>query len=120
MNVRYARIAAVLWTLLILAGIIMPSQSLPRGPSLGIDKLIHFGLFFVFSILWMQAGSSPYLPLLVLGGGLLYGIGTEYLQGVLPVARTPDPVDAAVNTAGTLMGIASHWCWSYRTQPEDK
>jgi VanZ family protein len=119
MNSHYTWIAAIVWTVAILVGIIIPDQSLPQGPDMGIDKLVHFGLFFVFSVLWMEAGSSKYLPLWVLGGGLLYGLSTEYLQGLLPVARTPDPIDALINAAGTLAGTASHWYWNRRTLPDD-
>jgi len=37
--------------------------------------------------------------------GLMYGIGTEIYQGMLPWERTPDPMDAIANILGLLTAI---------------
>lgn len=120
MNRKLAWTAAVVWTVTILIAIVVPAPSLPQNSATGLDKLVHFALFLVFSLLWMYAGTGKLLPLWVLLGGLIYGIGTEYMQGFLPVARTPDPVDAAINAAGTIIGISAYYLWQRQRIPDTK
>ncbi|MEM8484196.1 MAG: VanZ family protein [Bacteroidota bacterium] len=104
---RYA--LAIGWTLLILAGCSIPGNDIP---DVGFDlfeqdKLIHFTFFLVYGLLWSRA-----LPDTVPGkfawvgiSGILYGVGTEIYQGMLPWDRTPDPMDAMANMTGLLIAI---------------
>lgn len=114
MNSKFAWTAAVVWTAAILVALVIPAPAVPQDSTVGFDKLIHFALFLIFSILWMYAGTGKYLPVWVLLGGLAYGIGTEYAQDFLPIARTPDPMDAAVNAAGTIVGISVYFLWDWQ------
>ena len=107
MPTRY--LYAIGWTLLILAGCSIPGNDIP---DIGFDlfegdKLIHFTFFLVFGWLWSKAlperlpGKIFWVGLV----GLLYGVGTEIYQGMLPWDRTPDPMDAIANMLGLFMSI---------------
>ena len=104
---RYA--LAVGWTLLILIGCSIPGNDIPN---IGFDlfeedKLIHFTFFLVYGLLWARAlpnklpGKFAWVGI----SGILYGVGTEIYQGMLPWERTPDPLDAMANMAGLLVAI---------------
>lgn len=117
LSTRHYRWLAALWTVGIVAACSIPAASLtPLGPALSADKVIHFGLFVVFGVLWMRAlGPSPKeetalrrRALWVLGGGLLLAVGTEVYQHVLPLQRLGDPYDALANGAGLLVSVAGY------------
>lgn len=98
---------AVLWTAAILIALGWPSSGLPTLQIEGIDKVVHFGLFFVFALVWMVAlplrpGPRTWTVLLV---GILFAIGTEVYQGILPTDRSPDVWDVVADVFGLCMGI---------------
>lgn len=107
---------ATLWTGTIVLALSVPTASLEAArPALGIDKIIHGGLFLVFGVLWMR-GLCPPSPertatrfrrqggwLLLLGG--LFAAGSEVYQQALPVRRVADPYDALADAVGLLFGI---------------
>ena len=102
-------VLAIGWTLLILAGCSIPGSEIPDiGFSLfEEDKLVHFTFFSMFSWLWSRA-LPDHLPgkMMWIGVvGVLYSVGTELYQGMLPWERTPDPIDAIANILGLLTGI---------------
>ncbi len=66
------------------------------------DKFMHIVIFMPFAVLWIFAGRRP---LWVIIAGLLYGILIEVIQGVLPINRSADVVDAVADFAGTLIGV---------------
>lgn len=109
---RIARFLAVAWTLGILVLMAIPQPEIPRSSELPVDKVAHFGAFFLFAWLWMRAGSGTRTWIWVLAGGLTYGIGTEFVQDFLPVDRYPDPFDAAANASGVLVGTGLEMMWS--------
>lgn len=94
---------AVLWTLGILLACSLPGESLPSVGLFAFDKLIHFGLFAGFGVLWCWA--LPGRTTRVLLFGLAYAVLTEVYQGFLPFERTPDPYDALANALGLLTAI---------------
>lgn len=114
-STRRDRWLALSWTIAIVAACSIPAPSLTSiGPALSADKAIHFGLFAVFGALWMRAlrpsssGASRPLrrrALYVLGGGLLFAVGTEVYQHVLPLRRTGDPYDALANGGGLFISV---------------
>jgi VanZ family protein len=56
-------------------------------------------------------GRRAGLPVVGLAIGLVtYAVGSEVLQGALPIGRSPDAVDAVVDTVGIAVGfIAARW-----------
>ena len=100
---------AIGWTLLILAGCSIPGQDLPdiQFDLFEEDKLIHFTFFAVYGWLWSQAlpKTLPSKFAWVGISGIVYGVGTELYQGMLPWERTPDPMDAIANILGLLVAI---------------
>lgn len=95
---------AVGWTLMILALCTVPGVDLPLQ-GISLDKLVHLLLFIGFGFLWLRATDHPWKYLWVLLGGIAFGVGTEFYQGLLPWERTPDPYDALANVVGTLVGL---------------
>lgn len=112
-------VLAILWTLIILAGLLAPGDYFPSG-AFSFDKLIHFALFAGFAGLWMIAlsGTLPRASLYVFLLGLAYGILTEVGQAMTDGGRSGDPYDALANTLGVLTGVAAYLAWR-RLTPDD-
>ena len=75
------------------------------------DKLVHFGLFAVASVLWLRArpaGASPRAwRMKVLATGLALAVGTELTQGLPIIARDPDPLAALADAVGVVAAIGA-------------
>lgn len=110
---------AVLWTAGIVAACSIPAATLtPLGPALSADKVIHFGLFAAFGVLWMRVlcppgeEAAPALRrrqvLRVLGGGTAFAVGTEVYQHLLPLQRVGDPYDALANGIGLFLSVVAY------------
>jgi len=84
-----------------------PQSATPSTLPPGTDKVIHMALFAALAWTGRRAG----LPVVGLAIGLVtYAVGSEVLQGALPIGRSPDAVDAVVDTAGIAVGfIAARW-----------
>jgi VanZ family protein len=100
-------IPALVWTAAILIALGWPASGLPSIQIEHVDKIVHFGLFFVFAFLWMIA-----LPLrpgprtwVVLITGVLFAIGTELYQGIIPSDRSASLWDVVADVFGLCMGI---------------
>jgi VanZ family protein len=106
-SARLARVLAICWTLLILAGLSIPGSELPDVSVLRFDKLVHFGIFFVLGLLWMHALPAPPArrALWVVLAGALYAVATELIQGMLPFDRQPDPLDVVADVAGLVVAV---------------
>ncbi len=103
---RWNLVAAVGWTIVILALSTIPAPDLPTGRIPGVDKVAHFILFAAFGWLWIRsfvANVDRRFKQVVLAG-LAYAVLTELYQGVLPFGREPDAWDAVANSAGLLAG----------------
>lgn len=112
MNRTLSLSLAAFWTVGILVMVAIPPPEVPQSPDIQLDKVAHFGAFFLFAWLWMAAGTTPRTWLWVLITGLIYATGTEFIQDLLPVARHPDPIDALANAGGVLSGIYLHQLWA--------
>ncbi len=94
---------AWLWTFLILVLCTLPGKKLPEGPPIShFDKLVHIGLFIVWTLLWCLA--RPRHRYLIIAAGIMYGIFLEYYQQWLPFDRSFDWWDALADAAGVAAG----------------
>ena len=74
-----------------------------------LDKVMHFGAYFVLTVFWMFAlknGSKQLIrSLLVAIGLILLGIILEVVQGVFTTYRTFDWWDVLANSLGVVVAI---------------
>lgn len=115
---------AAIATLMMLTLILWPKAWLPRseqGPMLlpHVDKLIHFSLFSICSLLWLVAGGRRLAPL-VFAIGLLLAVGTEFLQGLPMIQRDPDPLDALADICGLVVSFGLWWPFRERERGAEK
>ncbi len=82
--------------------LLFPGSDLPNTGPEGLDKLIHLGMFYLFSSLWMRA--YPRRKRYVLGLGLALAVGSEILQGLLPLHRSAEGLDLLADVIGLLLG----------------
>lgn len=106
---------AWLCTVLLVTLCLLPRQLTPEGPSGSLslrvphlDKAAHATMFLAFGLLWARVALPSRQVRLVLLAGLLLAVGTELAQGLPPVDRDPDLLDALADVAGLLAGIASY------------
>ena len=93
--------AVVLASLVVLFA---PASATPSALPPGVDKVVHLALFVALACTGRRAG----LPVVGLAAGLVaYAVGSEVLQGVLPLGRTADPLDAAVDVVGVALGLVA-------------
>jgi VanZ family protein len=80
-----------------------------------MDKLVHLALFAALALTGRRAGLPP-VGLTV--GLVVYAGLSEVLQGVLPLGRTADPLDALTDVLGVAVGlVVARWTAS-RTAAE--
>ena len=76
-----------------------------------LDKVIHFGMFFGFTILWARAKPTPLSGnkwnLAVLGASAALAAATELAQGLPAVNRDPDVLDGLADLSGSFAAIGS-------------
>jgi hypothetical protein len=106
---------ATLWTLVILVLCWTPRQivqGLEEGPSWflllipNFDKLVHWGIFLVFSVLWLRTGTSTWRYAWVALGGLALAAITEIVQLLPAIRRDASMADALTDLIGTAIGLA--------------
>lgn len=105
---KIARSIAIVWTLLIFVGCLMPAHEIPKVDVPLIDKWTHFVMFAVFSFLWLCAkpGGDFKYTLIVLLVSIFLGCLIEYLQGTFTsLGRSPELMDAVADAVGGLLGI---------------
>lgn len=106
----------VLWTALIFVFSLYPSSGLPENPGIPhVDKLVHFFLYFVFSLLWMCFSSDIQIVerlsrlFLII---FLLTVATEVLQPILPINRTASIYDGLANFTGFFSAIGIYRTFS--------
>lgn len=86
-----------------LAVLFTPASGVPSGFP-GSDKLVHLAVFAALAL----TGRIADLPRGALLTGLLaHAVGSEVLQGLLPLGRAADPRDALADVVGIAAGWAS-------------
>ena len=94
-----------LWSVAVLVACSIPGDQLVTPPFelLSSDKLAHVVLFAGVGGLWTWA--RPDRVGLVLLGGVLFGVGIEVWQGLLPIGRSPEAADAVADAVGLVLGV---------------
>ena len=81
-----------------------PASATPSTLPPGVDKAVHLALFAALAWTGRRAG----LPVPALAVGLIaYAVGSEVLQGLLPIGRSPDPLDVVADTVGVAVGLVA-------------
>jgi hypothetical protein len=120
------QLPAILVALLIFTGSSIPGQSFPSWDIFKFDKVIHFGLFFVFCFFTHRAvmfqDRFPFLAKHHLAASILltilYGVIDEGHQAFVP-GRTPDVLDLLADSAGAGACAVIIWLW-LKYQPQAK
>ena len=107
----WKRTAAFFWSLVIVVLCSLPGETLPEVNVISADKLAHFGVFAIYSWLWMAASTAPFEQAAkrVIIPGLAFAGLMEVYQGILPIGRDPEVADVIANAAGLLGGV-----WAFR------
>lgn len=95
------------WLLLIFYGLFLPADSLPVNPFLNIphfDKMVHFGLFFIFCLLLfrpfkrLHVNFKFWAPFIA----LVFAAVLEWIQHYVSASRSSNLQDFAANMGGIL------------------
>jgi len=73
------------------------------------DKVLHFLAFFILTITFYWAIEAPrrlLLKVVFLVCSLVLGVGSEFLQALLPNDRLFDSLDIVANIAGSLLALS--------------
>ena len=98
------KIVAWLYTLIILVLFLYPFSSNSLS-TIYSDKLIHFFLFTVFTILWLHSYANKYNYILMLILIVLFSVFVELLQFLSPFGRTFSLLDILSNMFGIIFGF---------------
>lgn len=74
-----------------------------RVPNL--DKVVHWGIFVVFAVLWLRVGSSRWRFATVAVAGLALAVLTELGQRLPAVGRDATVGDAVTDMIGVAIGL---------------
>ena len=108
MDRRYISKITVYYTLFLIIVSLIPVQDLnfPKFQLFGIDKLLHFVMYFSLTILWCLSSkhfySSNFKLLLFV---IFFGFILEIFQHILPFGRYFDLGDLLANSLGVIFGI---------------
>ena len=87
-------------------------QGLVKTSISNLDKVVHFGIYFIFTLVWVAYFSGLELKKIILKEVLkastlafFVGISIELLQEFLRKARSGDVYDVLANCLGILMAV---------------
>lgn len=109
---RVSMILAILWTTAIMAMCWVPMSLFGSGDDPGhglldipyFDKVVHFGVFVGFAVLWHLAASGARRSFQIVAWGIGLAILTEVVQQLPLIGRESGLDDAAFDVAGLLLG----------------
>jgi VanZ family protein len=90
--------------LVILYFTLIPAKYLVDSPWYNQDKLGHLAVFFGWTFLFLvqqSSRSSPLSPLLIMFISLVFGLGIELLQYILPLNRSAELSDFLADAIGS-------------------
>jgi hypothetical protein len=104
---------AVLWTLVICFLCWMPGRWVhevehgsPWFQLPDLDKVVHWGIFVLFAVLWLRTGTSRWRYAWVALGGLAMASITELVQNLPAIGRDAEVGDAITDLIGVAIGLA--------------
>ncbi len=109
MKLKYF-IKPIVWLLIIFYGLFIPANSLPKKPFMVIphfDKVVHFGLFFVFCLLLfvpfkkLKMNQLVFAPLI----SFILSAVLEAVQHIVSSSRSSNMYDFLANTTGILAAV---------------
>ncbi len=71
-----------------------------------LDKVVHWGIFCVFAVLWLRVSGSSRRYWFVGLGGLALAAITELVQNLPIINRDGNVADAIADFIGVLIGLA--------------
>ncbi len=103
---------SILWAVFILVLCLMPGRELPSLTIWEFDKIGHFGVYLILSMLmvygWRKQKSFSFLHTKALLKILLitsvYGFAVEVMQELFTTDRHFDMLDALANSTGAVVG----------------
>ncbi len=106
--------AALFWSGFIIFICLLKSSDIPQIAIPYLDKVIHAGLHFVFTLLWFfyfknKIGSLKNLKLLLISLvlSIFFGIVIEMMQKFFTVTRRADVLDVIANLFGACLAVFS-------------
>jgi glycopeptide antibiotics resistance protein len=110
LKLKRAQIFALIWTAFIASSCLLPAsvfKPFSFQNLLGLDKLIHLILYFVFVQLWGLSNKHLNLKkkIVILSLGIIYGILIEFLQSAMNNGRSFEVDDMIANTIGCILGV---------------
>lgn len=104
-------LAWITWSVFLAIAMLLPSDQIPKSTLLSFDKLIHLGVFMVYSFsiskafdpIQAQKGSKIKVTGIALTISIVYGAALELLQQFIP-GRMTDIYDLLANTLGAVLG----------------
>lgn len=98
------RWVGLLWSAIILILCLVPSSGIPRTPVIPFfDKIVHMGIFAIWSFTWTGHYRRRRAIILLTGIGL--GLLIEFLQEAMKMGRSFEWLDLAADATGALAGI---------------
>jgi glycopeptide antibiotics resistance protein len=104
----------ILWLAIICYALFIPADDLPLEPFFRIphfDKMVHFGLFFVFCILLLRPFKKLQLKYYILAPliSILLSAVLEISQHVISNSRSSDIKDFIANSMGAIAAIIFYY-----------
>lgn len=103
---------AILYSCGITILFLISTSGMPRIGVSHIDKVVHFGIFFMFMFLWLSylyqrndGQLSMRSIIIVFLIAAVYGIVIEVFQELFTASRTFDVFDILADIVGSLVGI---------------
>jgi len=110
------RIAAFLWTILIIVASLMPKSSMGDSGLFEIpflDKIVHIFLYAIFVYLWSRNLFSKVDKVkaarLAFYSSIVFGVVMEVLQKSLGGGRNFDVLDIIANIIGSIIGLIAFY-----------
>lgn len=104
--------SALLWSGLIIFVCLIKSSDIPQIAIPYVDKVMHAGLHFVFTLLWffyfknkISSLKNGKLLLISLVLSVFFGIAIELMQKFFTVTRNADLFDVIANLFGASMAV---------------
>lgn len=99
----------VLFTIIVLLLTLLPPDNFDGKTLFQYDKAGHFLMFLGWTLLfgfsWIISGKKPARLWLIFLIGVLFGIGIEFVQDLLPYDRSPSIYDVIANVTGSFTAI---------------